>query len=328
VSKAAASFALNGRAGVSGETRARVVKAANELGWQPHTAARALSMGGSSSIGLVLARPVSLLSSEPFYMEFIAGLESVLVEGSMAVTLKIVPDIEREMQVYEKWSAGRVVGGVVVTDLRQDDPRPALLRRLGLSAVVVSGEAELDGTYGLAHVRAGHADGMRAALEHLRGLGHTRFARLSGSDDLLHCASRTTIFRKVLDSWGLEAGPVLVGDFTAESGATLMRGLLESGSPRPTAILADNDLMAVGALQALHDGGLSVPGDVSVFAWNNSALCLATRPTLSSLANQTADIGARAATALLDVMAGRRPTLPAAMAQTVVERQSTGPAPA
>jgi DNA-binding LacI/PurR family transcriptional regulator len=168
---------------------------------------------------------------------------------------------------------------------------------------------------------------MRAALEHLRELGHTRIARLSGSNDLLHCMSRTAIFREVLERWDLAAGPVLEGDFTAESGVRLTRALLESSSPRPTAIMTDNDLMAVGALQALHDAGLSVPGDLSVFARNNSALCLATRPSLSSLANQTADIGARAATALLEVMAGRQPTLPAAMPQAVVERQSTGVAP-
>src|SRR3954467_15128236 len=100
VSKGAVSYALNGRPGVSDDTRDRILAIARELGWYPNRAARALSPAPPRAVGLVLARPPRTLALEPFFMEFIAGVERELSSRSIALTLQLVHDVEQEMAVH------------------------------------------------------------------------------------------------------------------------------------------------------------------------------------------------------------------------------------
>ena len=144
VSKGAVSYALNGRPGVSDDTRDRIVAIANELGWYPNRAARALSAARADACGLVLARPARTIALEPFFMEFIAGVESELATRSIALTLQLVRDVHEEIAVYRRWFGEHRVDGVLVVDLRLEDPRIDELVRIGLPAVVVGGPLEGD----------------------------------------------------------------------------------------------------------------------------------------------------------------------------------------
>ena len=95
VSKGAVSYALNGRPGVSDETRDRILAIADELGWYPNRAARALSASRADACGLVLARPATTIALEPFFMEFIAGVEAELSPRSIGLTIQLVDSVER-----------------------------------------------------------------------------------------------------------------------------------------------------------------------------------------------------------------------------------------
>jgi DNA-binding LacI/PurR family transcriptional regulator len=97
VSKGAVSYALNGQPGVSEETRARVLKVAEQLEWVPNPVVRQLSVARSETFGLILARPAQTLSEEPFYMAFVGGLEGVLSERSYALALRTVPGSDEEL---------------------------------------------------------------------------------------------------------------------------------------------------------------------------------------------------------------------------------------
>ena len=99
VSKGAVSYALNDRPGLSDATRARILAIAEELGWYPNSAARALSAARANACGLVLARPVRTRAVEPFFSEFIAGVESELSARSIALTIQLAEDIEAELAV-------------------------------------------------------------------------------------------------------------------------------------------------------------------------------------------------------------------------------------
>ena len=116
VSKGAVSYALNGRPGVSDETRTRILAIADELGWYPNRAARALSASRADACGLVLARPATTIALEPFFMEFIAGVEAQLSPRSIGLTLQLVDSVEEEIEVYRRWFGEHRVDGVFVVD--------------------------------------------------------------------------------------------------------------------------------------------------------------------------------------------------------------------
>ena len=146
----------------------------------------------SGAVGLVLARPARLLGVEPFFMEFIAGIEERLTEQDMSVLLHVVTTHDAELAAYRRWAAGRLVEAVLLVNRSIDDLRPALLREVGLPVVVV-GEpaAELDGPA----VRTDDAGPVTEALRHLTELGHSRIARITGPAGLLHTAARTAAMR-------------------------------------------------------------------------------------------------------------------------------------
>src|SRR5918994_7821858 len=114
VSKGAVSYALNGRPGVSDRTRERILEIARELGWYPNRAARALSVERADACGLVLARPARTIALEPFFMEFIAGVESELATRSVALTIQLVRDVDEEIAVYRRWGGGQRGGCVLM----------------------------------------------------------------------------------------------------------------------------------------------------------------------------------------------------------------------
>src|SRR3954452_3639101 len=111
LSTSAVSYALNDRPGISQTTRGRVLAIAEELGWYPNSAARSLSVARAHACGLVLARPARTLAFEPFFMEFIAGVESELSARSVALTLQVVENPQDEVAVYRRWWAERRVDG-------------------------------------------------------------------------------------------------------------------------------------------------------------------------------------------------------------------------
>ena len=139
VSKGAVSYALNDRPGLADTTRERILRIADELGWRPNSAARSLSASRANACGLVLARPARTLAVEGFFPEFLAGVESELSARSIALTLQLAGDVAGEVAVYRRWWAEHRVDGVLLLDLRENDPRIDALAELGLPAVVVGG---------------------------------------------------------------------------------------------------------------------------------------------------------------------------------------------
>lgn len=300
VSKGAVSYALNGQPGVSEATRQRIVAIADEIGWNPHNAARALSGAAAQAVGLALLRPARVLGIEPFFMELISGVEAELSARSYALTLQIVADAEAEAAVYRRWWGERRVDGVLVCDLRVDDPRIGLLEELDLPAVVVGGPV---GVGSMPHVWTDDTGALTAAVEYLVALGHRRIARVAGLPQLQHTANRAEAFAQVCASLGLAESVTVTSDYTGEEGARATRRLLSSGT-RPTALIYDNDVMAIAGLAVAHEMGLSVPDELSIVAWDDSPLCQMVHPSLTALSRDIPGQGARAAGLLLDAIAG------------------------
>ena len=321
VSSAAVSLALNNRPGVSAATRARIMDAARTMGWTPNTSAVSLSGARVHTVGLALARPASMLGREPFYMEFIAGVESVLHARSYSLLLRLVSGAEEEIAVQAQWWQGRRVDGSLLVDLHADDPRIDALARSGQPAVVV-GHPSLAGPFPA--VWTDDAPAMAEAVRYLAALGHRRIARVGGPSALGHSALRTEAFLAAAREAGVADAQVVTTDFSGDDGSRATRSLLSS-SRRPTAVVYDNDLMAVAGLGVAAEMRVAVPAELSLLAWDDSQLCELVRPRLSAMSHDVAGFGAMAAELLFERLAGRDAVSRPAQAPVLVPRESTAP---
>lgn len=299
VTKAAVSFALNGLPGVSEETRARILRIAQDIGWQPNSAARALSDGRAGAFGLVVDRPARMLGVEPWFMQLISGIQAELSAAATSLLFTVAEDRHAEIELYRAWWAQRRVDGVILVDLRDDDPRVPELVALGLPTVVIGAAA---GAGPLVSVYFDDAEATRTVVRYLAELGHRRVAHVTGLPGLLHTRIRDEQFRASASAAGLECVSVR-GDYTGERGAQATTELLSTERP-PTAILYDNDLMAIAGLSAAQRLGVTVPDELSLVAWDDSALCELVHPALTALHRDIAAYGAHAARALLAITAG------------------------
>jgi DNA-binding LacI/PurR family transcriptional regulator len=310
VSATAVSFAVNDRPGVSPETRERILAAARELGWRPSASARALTEARTRAIGLVLARDPAQLELDAFFVRFLSGIERTLAPADHALLLQIVP-AESSLAAHVRLARGGRVDGCLLTDIEVGDPRFALLEAEGVPAVLAGDPA---GPCPFPWLETRHAEGIDAAVAHLRELGHERIAFLGGSADHEHVRARRARWRAAADAAG---GPE---EYAAADPTGAARRLLSAG---PTAVVCTSDSLALAVLQEARALGLDVPGDVSVAGFDDSPLAALAGPALTSVRVDYAEFGAAAAAALLAVIAGEPVPGYSASAPELVRRTST-----
>ncbi|MEV6306905.1 substrate-binding domain-containing protein [Actinoplanes sp. NPDC051861] len=267
-------------------------------------------------VGLVLARAAQVLGAEPYYHEFIEGLERVLTPEGVSVLVRVVPDRDAESAVYERWAAQRRVDAVILVDLSPADARVDLVGGLGLPAVVIGDPSTAPG---LPTVWTDDAGFARTAVRFLAERGHEVIGHVSGPLEFAHTQMR----RGGFVSEAAERGVTLLlaeGDYSYESGHTAAAELL---GRRPTALVFDNDVMALGGLAAAAERGLGVPADVSVVAWDDSTQCQLAMPALSAMSHDVERIGELAAGAVLDALNGAPVAVYEAPHAEVVVRDST-----
>lgn len=320
VSKGAVSFALNGRPGVSEETRKRILDVAEQMEWSPHFAARTLGGNRTGVVGLVIARPARTISLEPFFMLMISGLQSVLSSVGIGLQMKIVDSIDAEIAEYRQWWRERRVDGVILFDARVNDPRFSVLAELEMPAVLVASTPD-HGKYAV--VWADDQEAMADAIGHLYTLGHRRIAHVHGLEEFSHTRQR----RLAVTAAGQSHPDLEIlsepTDFSDREAATATRKLMDAPQ-RPTAVIYDSDVMALAGLSALMEKGLSVPQDVSIMSFDDSLLTRLTHPSITALSRDTFEFGEEVANSLLrlietpgDYFAVRVPT------PHVTEREST-----
>lgn len=283
VSKGAVSFALNGRPGVSEQTRARILAVADEMNWRPHSAARALGRAAPDAVGLVLSRPAQTLGVEPFFGELLSGLQAGLSTRGTALQLLIVDSLEAEIEVYRDWAAQQRVAGFVVLDLTVDDPRPAVLAGLSVPSLVLGGPLAPDET--LSYAWIDDAEAMLSAVDYLAALGHHDVVHVAGLEQFRHTQRRIAALESSRERLDLRCRSIPT-DFSDTEGAAITRRLLASRE-RPTAIVYDSDVMAVAGLGVALEMGVDVPGEVSIVSFDDSLLTRLTHPALTALSRDT-----------------------------------------
>ena len=276
----------------------------------------------SGMVGLILTASAPRVGVEPFFIELVAGMEEVLAPAGRTVLLLTVEDLAAELATYERWAAEHTVDAVVVVNLVNDDVRPARLEKLGLPAVLAG---RYSGPAALSSVVADNAGAISAAMRLLGTLGHRAIGRVSGPVELTHTAERSAAMRASGAELAVRVR-IVEADYSAEAGARAARQLL-AGPSAPTAIVFDNDVMAVAAEEELVRSGVDVPGRLSLLACDDSTLCELAVPPLSAMSIDVHEHGVVLGTAVLDALAGVPHRVYSAPPIRIRERGSTGPAP-
>jgi len=324
VSNGAVSLALSGQAGVADSTRERIIAAADELGWRPSIGARALLSSRAFAVGLILARDPELLGADPFFPNFIAGVESELAERRYALVLQVVRDEpDAEAEAYRRLAQEGRVDGVFLTDLRRDDRRIPLVRKLELLAIAIGSPSPVAP---IPSVGIDDRVGVGDAVRHLLSLGHRRIAFVGGTPGYVHSASRLAAFRQAHRQGSAEPGRVVTADFTGAGGAAATAGLLDDPD-RPTAIVYANDLMAIAGMSVAAQRRIDVPGELSIVGFDDIALAAHMNPPLTTVRQDVPSWGRAAAAALLALIEGREVASTALPLPELVLRATTAPPP-
>ena len=292
VSVASVSRALNGHDNVSDGTRSRVVAAAKALGYVPHAGARSLSLARTNAIGVVLPD----VHGE-FFSEIVRGMDSEASKRGYLLLLSNMPGENPKAQMALQAMRGRVDGLLVMAPHLD---RATLESALPATTPVVLINARAD-VSSYSNLRVDNASGVGAVVSHLVSLGKTRIVHVSGPSDNLDAQERVAAFRSATADLSPDPMPVMAGDFTEEAGEKAVRELLAAGA-KFDAVFAANDMMAIGALQALKAAGLRVPEDVAVAGFDD--VPLARHLGLTTVRARVAELGRRAVERLVAMLSG------------------------
>lgn len=262
-----------------------------------------------------------MLGVEPFFAELIAGIEEELSVENRSLLLHVVRDRQTEIATYRRWAAGAMVDAVIIVNLVTDDPRLQVIVELGLPAVAVGGQPT---GMPVSNVWIDDARAMRDAVDYLVGLGHTVLARVSGPPALDHTRARSIAFAEECSKYGVD-GTVIEGDYSEQSGLTATATLLSRPDP-PSAVIFDNDVMALAGLRSAAQLKVPVPAGLALLAWDDSAMCRLSNPTLSAMTLDVYAMGTQVAQAILQVLAGGPITSTMAPLPRLNARESTSPA--
>lgn len=312
---------LNRRSTVSERNRLRVINAVEELGYVPNETARQLRGGRSRTIAVFVLDAVN-----PFYAEFVRGIEETCVEaGYLTTVLNAYEDRDREQFLFDGLQSYRPLGliTVSVSDWQRLAQRVEAVRTDGTALVAIADSDALP--HGCTIAGDAHAGG-RLAGHHLAELGHERIGYLGRVTDHGMFGQRLAGLRDGLADSGGDPDAIVCIDpevHTIDRGGSTFARLRED-HPEVTAVLCGNDLLALGALRSAVHQGLSVPGDVALVGWDDTPYCAGAAVPLTAVAQPTADMGVRAAQLLLEEIEGTaHEHVHESFAPFLVERAST-----
>jgi len=313
---------FNREPNVREETRDKVEEAARQLKYRPNSSARSLAGRRSYLVSLLYDNP-----SPNYVMEVIEGVLSACETAHYGLTLRPIDFSHRgHVESIEALIAQYRPDGLVLTPpLTDDGPLLRRLRELSVRHATISAKRDNAGIGATLDERAAAAD----ITAHVASLGHRRIGHITGHRSHAARVWRLAGYLDGLRRAGIVADPDLVveGEFSFESGIAGARRLLDMDDP-PTAIFGANDDTACGVLYEAAARDLDVPGQLSVFGFDDTPMSRQVWPSLSTVRQPSREMGRIAAQQLLNALGGHEPAHMVRVAYQLQIRHSTGPAPA
>jgi len=307
---------------VKAETRRRIIRASERLGYVPNLVARGLRTSKSFVVAMVVPD-----ITNPLFPPMVRAAERVLsLSGYTLVLTDTDNDAATERRQVERLRV-RGTDGFIIATARWEDPLLDEIADQGVPVVLVNRNT---GSHRLPYVGADDRSGIRLTVEHLAGLGHQDIAHLAGPQDTSTGRERSSAFRQAAQGLGLPSRrgqTVVCAAYTETAGADAAQRLLRSRE-KVTAIVCGNDLIALGALAVLEESGIKCPEDMSVVGFNNMAMVDRLTPPLTTVKLPLQQIGELSARLLLGEIEGTTPASDAVQTLLDVElvvRGTTAP---
>jgi DNA-binding LacI/PurR family transcriptional regulator len=319
VSVATVSYVLNDTHKVRPATERRVLLAAKELGYSPNSAARSLVMGRSSLVGLIVPD-----LSNPFFPEITKAFQdSASLAGMETIVINTDYDVQRTRSTVNRLLSLQVPGAAFLTSQVEPSVRGALAEK-GICAVYLDHGVAGPHT---SNVAIDYSHGICEAVEYLLQLGHKRIGFIGGHVHGVSARQRKVAFLdRITGLSGIDV-EVIDSDFSVQGGYFACSRLLNGFDA--TAIMAANDLMAIGALHCAYDRQIAVPAKLSIVGFDDITFAQFTQPALTTIAAPREEIGRLAFQSLSALITSpNQPGGEYAVKTALVKRQTTGLAPA
>jgi len=323
VSRTTVSFVLNDVPGVkiSEETRRRVLEAAQQLNYYPTAAARSLASGKTHRIGLILGEGQERLAADAFLPTFLQGVTASVHQRGYLLLIQLAEDVPSH-EAYARLIREQQVDGLILSGPRSDDP---LLVELAEDKYPLIFHGRLNGSE-FPCVDVDNRAGARQAVRHLLRLDHRRIGFISNAPlSYSGAQDRFAGYRDALRQQGLDLDEDLVrtGSFVPESGQAAMEELLAL-PVRPTAVFAASDVIAMGAMSAIHSAGLRIPEDVAIVGFDDIFLAAQAHPPLTTVRVPAYGLGWTAAEVLIGLIEGEEEVSSVTLETELVIRESCG----
>lgn len=316
VSRATVSRVVNRQSSVAPGIREAVLRAIDQLGYVPNSAARSLVTQRTDSVALIVSEPPTrVFSDDPMFSTVIRAASAELEAADKQVVLILAGSAQSHARV-ERYIAGGHVDGVMLISMHGADPLPAAIARMRVPMVSYGRPAvPID----LPYVDNDNVGGAESAVRHLLASGRRRIATIAGPQDMIGGQDRLVGYRNALRDSDRRS-IVAVGDFTRESGAVAMRHLLRD-DPQLDAVFVANDVMAIGALHALRQAGRRVPAEVAVVGFDDIEAARYTDPPLTTVRHPVPQLVAGMVEMLMALFRGE-PAQPLILPTELVVRDS------
>ncbi len=321
------SRALAGYSDVNAQTRAYILEVAQQLGYQPNGVAQQLRRQITNTLGLVIPANAHDFSGD-FFSQLLRGISAEAAEQHFDVLISSARSEEEELGIYRRLVGGHRVDGMILARTRCRDPRIAYLHAQK-HPFVVAGRAAPDEPSDFPYIDADSQAGIRLLVAHLSDLGHRHIGLILPPPEIAFTEYRLLGYQEGLRAAGLPFQPSYVthSDLTRGGGFHATQQLLEA-HPHLTALIAANDLMALGAMSAAQERGLRVGRDISIVGFDDIPAAEYSYPPLTTIHQPTYETGRRLTAMLISLIRGEQP----AQSQIILEcalivRRSSGRAP-
>ena len=318
VSRSTVSRVINNYPHIKPEVRENVLRVIEETGYQPHIIARSLASKASRVIGLMIPSIINAVFTDPYYPKLTQGIAQACNEAGYILTLILFHSPEEERQNARRIVNNSLMDGIIITAEILDDPIVPDLIAANIPFVQIGRPHQTDK---ISYVDSDNHAGGKIATEYLIECGYQRIAQIATAKNTAGF-DRSQGYQDALTGFGMQYDENLVayGDYTRESGYNGMKQLL---SYQPDAVFCQSDTMALGALQAIREAGLSVPDDLAMVGFDDLPPALLAEPNLTTVRQPIHEIGMMAVQLLLDILEhGTQPPRHRVLPVELVQRET------